>query len=198
MHGYFKTVFICSTLCALFFAAGCSSTRSYFSPSDDSAPEPAPAGATLDAASGHYYWEFDDILVPKELDHDDTNSFILDIPNVRAGVMFFDGRVDRLSLTDFFLKTMAERSWRIISAFKSVRTVLVFEKENRYSIIRIIDETTTTPVQIWVYQRELSGLPRGEAPPVAPSFENPAPLETPDTFGTTPTNGSMGEQPLSQ
>jgi hypothetical protein len=45
---------------------------------------------------------------------------------------------------------MAKDNWRTVSAFKSPRTLLLFQKENRWCVINITDGDWNTTVEIWV------------------------------------------------
>jgi len=72
--------------------------------------------------------------------------------------MVFTGRVEIKSLTDYFINNMAKDNWDLRCAFKSNRTILVFEKPDRYCIVNVTDEHFTTLLEIWVApRRELAG-----------------------------------------
>jgi hypothetical protein len=45
---------------------------------------------------------------------------------------------------------MTKDNWQMISAFKSHRTMLLFQKAHRWCVMNINDETFNTYVQIWV------------------------------------------------
>jgi hypothetical protein len=45
---------------------------------------------------------------------------------------------------------MANDNWNIISSFKSERTMLLFQKAQRWCVMSITDETFNTHVEIWV------------------------------------------------
>lgn len=107
--------------------------------------------------SADYYYDFDDILVPKEMELKNEDSFILETPNSKSGVMVFEGKVEISSLTNFFINNMMKDNWQLRSAFKSNRTILVFEKMDRYCIINITDGKFTTLLEIWVSPRSNDG-----------------------------------------
>ncbi len=114
---------------------------------------------TMPATSGpsDYYYDFDDILVPKEMELLTQDSFILETPSSKSGVMVFTGRVELTSLSTFFINNMAKDGWSPCSMFKSSRTILVFEKNERYCIINITDGKLRTLLEIWVSPRVGSG-----------------------------------------
>jgi len=45
---------------------------------------------------------------------------------------------------------MAKDNWQIVGTFKSPRTLLLFQKENRWCVINITDGRFDTLVEIWV------------------------------------------------
>ena len=96
------------------------------------------------------YYDFGDVLVPKELKVDKKSSFIYQTEGFSAGVLVLKGRVDSSSLISFFEKNMAKDNWQLISSFKSDRTMLLFQKARRWCVMNINDETFTTYVEIWV------------------------------------------------
>ena len=102
--------------------------------------------------ASHLYYDFDDVLIPKELKLDRDSSFVFESTGVTAGVLVLDARVDLNSLIDFFEINMRKDNWRLISSFKSERTLLLFHKENRWCVINITDTTMSynTRVEIWV------------------------------------------------
>lgn len=118
--------------------------------------EPGAVPATT-AEESDFYYDFDDILVPKEMELQTKDSFILETPSMKSGVMVFEGKVEVVSLTNFFINNMMKDNWQMRSAFKSNRTILVFEKMNRYCIMNITDDKFTTLLEIWVSPRSSDG-----------------------------------------
>jgi hypothetical protein len=45
---------------------------------------------------------------------------------------------------------MVKDDWKNISSFKSERTMLLFQKANRWCVMNITDERFNTYVEIWV------------------------------------------------
>jgi hypothetical protein len=45
---------------------------------------------------------------------------------------------------------MAKDNWRLVSSFKSPRTIMFFNKANRSCIINITEKSFKTDVEIWV------------------------------------------------
>ena len=124
----------------LLTAAGCST-----------APKTAGGGAgDKDSQAAPLYYDFDDVLIPRELKLDTESSFIYHSSGLTAGVLVFKADVDRNSLIQFFENNMAKDNWQYVSSFKSPRTLLLFKKETRWCVINITDNKWETWVEIWV------------------------------------------------
>lgn len=96
------------------------------------------------------YYDFEDVLVPAELKVDRKRSFVYHSPDFTAGVLVLNGRVEVNSLIKFFDNNMAKDNWRLVSSFKSPRTVMFFNKANRGCIINVTEKQFGTEVEIWV------------------------------------------------
>ena len=102
------------------------------------------------------YYDFGDVLVPRELKLHAESSFVYQTSGFTAGVLVFKSSVERVSLIKFFDDNMAKDNWQAVSAFKSPRTLLLFQKENRWCVINITESNWDTMVEIWV--APLSGI----------------------------------------
>ncbi len=124
-------------------AGGCSSLTQ----KDDTTTAPsAKTGSGVPAL----YYDFGDVLVPKELKVDKKSSFIYKTEGFSAGVLVLKGRIETSSLISFFESNMAKDGWKILSSFKSGRTMLLFQKAHRWCVMNITDERFNTYVEIWV------------------------------------------------
>lgn len=141
-HGwFFKTaalVFFMGLLLVL--AGGCASRKGT---SGDGAGESGDRNAPL-------YYDFGDVLVPREMKVDKNASFVFRTPGFSAGVLSLKGRVEGASLIAFFENNMANDNWSLVSAFKSYRNILLFKKESRWCVINITEKKMTTYLEIWV------------------------------------------------
>lgn len=166
---------------ALVFTTSCTSFN-WPSMGGGSSQDPeaeAPSGASTPASEelDSYYYDFDDVRVYNELKLDAKESFVIETPGAKSGVLVFDGRVERLSLTDFFINQMNRDGWRMRSAFKSPRTILIFEKPGKFGVISITDERFNTHVEIWVTSASGSApqvmtVPPGVSMPDHPESES--------------------------
>ena len=119
--------------------AGCASTK---------AGQPdAAAGADK---NDPLYYDFGDVLVPREMKVDKNASFVFRTPGLSAGVLSMKGRVDGPSLITFFETNMASDNWSLVSAFKSFRNIMLFKKESRWCVINITEKKMYTYLEIWV------------------------------------------------
>ena len=135
-------VLIVGLMVAMLMAVGgCASNKK-----DKAATAPSVEGSGVPAL----YYDFGDVLVPKELKVDKKSSFIYQTEGFSAGVLVLKGRIDSSSLITFFDRNMAKDNWQMISSFKSYRTMLLFQKAHRWCVMNINDETFNTYVEIWV------------------------------------------------
>ena len=126
----------------LIAVGGCASNKK-----DKSVTAPSAQGS---AGVPALYYDFGDVLVPKELKVDKKSSFIYQTEGFSAGVLVLKGRIDSSSLVSFFERNMAKDNWQLISSFKSDRTMLLFQKAHRWCVMNINDKTFNTVVEIWV------------------------------------------------
>jgi hypothetical protein len=96
------------------------------------------------------YYDFGDVPVPPQLQLNTKSSFVYQTTGFSAGVLVLKGAVELGSLIDFFENNMVRDNWRAVSTFKSPRTLLLFQKENRWCVINITDDSYNTHVEIWV------------------------------------------------
>jgi hypothetical protein len=121
--------------------------------------EPAEAGAAAPEEAGpegaglSSYYDFPDILIPRQMKLDRDSSLLFETSDFKAGRIRFKGWVDPVSLFDFFVRNMQEDNWRLRSYFKYGAYLLVFEKPDRDCIISIHKGTINSRVEVWVTPR---------------------------------------------
>ena len=133
--------FMGSMLVLMILLAACSSTPKKTDGSD---------ALEKDEKNAPLYYDFGDVLVPRELKLNAKASFVYQTAGFTAGVLIFESKVERVSLIEFFDNNMVKDNWQAVSAFKSPRTLLLFQKENRWCVINITDNSWDTMVEIWV------------------------------------------------
>ena len=125
---------------------GCAGART----SQTGGEEATLAATGPDEAPSPLYYDFDDVLIPSELNVDMKRSFVYQTDEFTAGVLVLTGRVEINSLIRFFDNNMAKDNWRLVSSFKSPRTIMFFNKSNRVCVINITEKRFNTEVEIWV------------------------------------------------
>ncbi len=105
---------------------------------------------TKDIAPTPLYRDFEDVLIPGELKVDMRSTSVYKISGSTAGILSLNGRVELNSLVSFFENNMAKDNWRALGSFKSSRTMLLFQKENRWCSIHITEKEFKIYIEIWV------------------------------------------------
>lgn len=113
---------------------------------DASVPNPDPKPEEPSAL----YYDFDDVLIPKQLELKRDKSFVYDTASFTAGVLSFEGAVEIRSLTRFFVDAMNQDNWLLGAKFTHQEVFLLFEKTNKRAIIQITETRFKTHVRIWV------------------------------------------------
>ena len=96
------------------------------------------------------YHDFDDVLIPAEMKIQREESFIYQTAGFTVGILALKGRVDVESLIEFFEKNMPSDNWQIVSEFKSPRTMMLFQKNNRWAVIEISEGSYYSYARVWV------------------------------------------------
>jgi hypothetical protein len=98
------------------------------------------------------YLDFDDILIPVDFKPDREKSAVFRIGAVTAGVLAISGRSPSEELVDFFNTNMSQDNWKLVSSFRSSRSMLLFEKGTRWCVITVTldDYGHRTLAEIWV------------------------------------------------
>ena len=134
----------------LVITTGCSTLKN----KDNSSPEGITAASSQQPSNLSY--DFKDILVPSsmKLVHDD--SIVIETGKMKTGLICFKGRVDPVSLFDFFVNSMTNNGWHLRSYFKYRRYMLIFEKPDRDCVIRITSGFLGSKLELWVTPRQNS------------------------------------------
>jgi hypothetical protein len=136
-----RTFFIIVIL--LLTAGGCSSL------SQDQKSTGNPSTATGQGAATVYY-DFDDVIVPKEMTLIKKETFVYGTIGLKAGVLALKGRIDLTSLVAFFEINMKKDNWQMVSQIKTPHVLMLFHKENRWCVIALNEESYNTYTRIWL------------------------------------------------
>jgi len=127
------------------FMTSCATTDS-----NTSTGETSQAAIQKDQGSTSAYREFGDVLIPSEMEPVSDASFVYVTSGLAVGVLSVKGHVDTDSLISFFQNNMAKDNWKLISYFKSPKTLMLFRKETRWSAINITEGPYYAYAEIWV------------------------------------------------
>lgn len=134
MHPYCKKSLLCLSLVLTLSACTGLTTKS----STDTVP--ASGGSQAETYDNpNYYYLFDDILIPNGMEHTADDDFSFDTQQFKAGIQIFQGRVVYDDLINFFLNNMVKDGWKKVSAVRSKKSILIFEKANKAAIIELND-----------------------------------------------------------
>ena len=131
---------------AFFIVSGCSVLKPIDNPSlEGGSSRPGKAFSAV-------YHDFDDILIPKAMRVNRKMSSVFETPTVTAGVLSLSGTFNLDELIEFFKTNMTKDNWVAVSMFKGPRSILQFEKGNRWCMMTLTDNRYgyRTQVEIWV------------------------------------------------
>lgn len=94
--------------------------------------------------------EFDDVMIPREMDIDKDGSAIYRREGLSAGLLRLSGRIEVNSLLRYFQTNMANEGWRLVTQFRSPHSLMLFQKGNRMAVIAIEDGDFQTFADVWV------------------------------------------------
>ena len=128
-------------------------------------PRPEEKAASVSATSVQQeqkqyttYYDFEDIPIPKEMKLIVDKTFLVEYANLKGGIMHFEGRVEPLSLFNFFYTGLQRNGWNLVGYFKYGPYILLMDKPDKECVIRIEDGGWNTRLEIWI-------TPKGVAPP---------------------------------
>jgi hypothetical protein len=94
--------------------------------------------------------EFDDVMVPRDLDIDREASAIYRRDGASIGILRMSGRIDLSSLMRYFQNNLGNEGWRQLSVMRAPQSLMVFQKANRMAVIALSEDSLTTYTDIWV------------------------------------------------
>ena len=80
------------------------------------------------ASQPYYPPDFREILIPDGLEMNREDSMFVKTNSFNGGVLVFDGRVDVISLSDFFEGSMPKNGWKLSGVVKAKNYLLIFKK----------------------------------------------------------------------
>lgn len=141
----FSNVIVIAAL--ILFVSGCLGNKFSKKTETEQSSNVAPKSRKVTAV----YYDFEDILVPKELSIVKDRTVVISTPGFTSGILTLKGRIERRSLFNFFNNNMQKDNWNILSQIKSPGTaIMVFQKASRTAVIAIRDEQIYTYVEVGV------------------------------------------------
>ncbi|MGE4290956.1 MAG: hypothetical protein AB7E32_01985 [Desulfovibrio sp.] len=147
---------LCLSLLLFVFAGGCATKSAGTEPTGDSSQTSATAYQET-YENPNYYYDFNDILVPRELEPIDDEKYVFDDPRFLAGFRIFSGRVVAEDVFNFFVNNMAKDNWRKKFSLKAEKSVLAFEKSNKSCTIQIEDGYKTRVTIFAIEFKDVAG-----------------------------------------
>jgi hypothetical protein len=139
--------YILIVLVLAFFISGCMGDKFFKQPEQVQSSDIKPKSQKTTAV----YYDFEDILIPKELSIMENRTVIISTPGFTSGIIALKGRIDRRSLFSFFANNMQKDNWNVLSQIKSPgTTIMLFQKASRTAVITIRDEQFYTQVEVGV------------------------------------------------
>lgn len=135
-----------SVLFLLLLLTGCTNMGSMGG--DDSQGGYSPAGQP------YYPPDFREVLIPDGLEMNRENSMFVKTNSFNGGVLNFEGRIDVISLSDFFEGAMPKNGWKLSGVVKAKNYLLIFTKPDRTCMITISENKLNfkTVVNIYIAQ----------------------------------------------
>ncbi len=142
-HTLLKTVVM--VVSSAIVISGCALTSS----SSEKSVSPSQPEKTMETTA--LYYDFEDVLLPKDLKIIDDGTVVVSTPGYTSGIMTFKGRIKKESLFSFFMVNMLKDNWNSVSHIKSPNsTIMIFQKASRWAVITIREKTIYTYVEIGV------------------------------------------------
>ncbi len=94
--------------------------------------------------------EFDDVMVPRDMDIDRDASAVYRRDGSSIGILRMSGRIDMSSLMRYFQNNLANDGWRQVSVMRAPQSIMVFQKANRMAVIALTEDSLTTYADLWV------------------------------------------------
>ncbi|MEW6520736.1 MAG: hypothetical protein AB1461_15125 [Thermodesulfobacteriota bacterium] len=132
-----------SILSLFLFLTGCTNYSGGGSQQDYAAP-----------SQPYYPPDFREILIPDGLEMNREDSMFVKTTSFNGGVLTFEGRVDVISLSDFFEGSMPKNGWKQSGVVKAKNYLLIFTKPDRTCMITISENKLNfkTVVNIYIAQ----------------------------------------------
>jgi hypothetical protein len=110
-----------------------------------------PVASNLAEFEPYYPADFRDLKIPGELIWNMEKSVVLNTNSFKGGSLNFSGRVEVLSLIEFFANSMKNDGWVSVGSIKSKDVLLAFTKANSSCMIRIMEGGPIGKTEVNIY-----------------------------------------------
>ena len=107
-----------------------------------------------DTSQPYYPPDFREILIPDGLEMNREDSMFVKTNSFNGGVLVFDGRVDVISLSDFFEGSMPKNGWKLSGVVKAKNYLLIFTKPDKTCMITISENKLNFKTVVDIYIAE--------------------------------------------
>lgn len=130
----------------------------------------------VSSSQPYYPSDFREVLIPDGLNMNRENSMYVKTSSFNGGVLNFEGRIDVISLSDFFEGTMPKNGWKLSGVVKAKNYLLIFTKPDKTCMITISENKLNFNTVVNIYISQEAGGGGGAAMEPEGSF-SVSPLE---------------------
>ncbi len=100
-----------------------------------------------------YYGHFSDIPIPVDMEKDVNNTKVVFYNDNVSGIEIYEGRVEINSLSAAMEHNLLKNKWTLIAKELDEKIMQVYQKDNRFAIITLYNQTLTTGMDVWVLDK---------------------------------------------
>jgi hypothetical protein len=146
---------------AAWILAGCATTDSAERRSSDSYGGP---GQYSEADQINTVRLHDDVPIPKNFRLEPSKSLAFENQDTRVSVLHYKGRVDHISVVNFYKAHMSDFGWRLINLIEGPQTFLNFENSSEMCTITMVQSGGTTGLTISISPKSVNSAQSARAP----------------------------------
>ena len=120
-------------------------------------------------ASDYYYNEFPDVAIPQGMEAAKERYITFSQSGQKIGTEEFSGRIEAFSLVNAMQQYLSRDGWQMRSSFRSKRTIMIFEKQDRLCTLLIDDGLISSKMTVYVTARLSDGITTQYSAPAAPA-----------------------------
>ncbi|MCL2123736.1 MAG: hypothetical protein FWH34_06555 [Desulfovibrionaceae bacterium] len=109
-------------------------------------------------AQEYYYDEFPDIAIPQGMEAAKERYITFSQSGQKIGISEFSGRIELFSLVEAMQQYLIRDGWQLRSSFRSKRTILIFDKQDRMCSLLLDDGFAVTRMTVYVTAKLQDGI----------------------------------------